>query len=390
MERKFAVLILFLQCQFTNYTVAIAQFAVYECRIDVVVKYIGSKRALLPWITGVVEQINAINPLRDAVDLFSGSARVGHALKNMGLLVTSNDIHTYALVLAQALVQADATKYPPERILPILQRLQKRKGKAGWFTRTYCQESRFIQPHNGAKIEAIRTRIELEAAGDEILRAILLYSLMIAADKVDSTTGIQMAYLKRWAPRSYGALRLEYPPLLPGEGWALQADALEMAAHLRTDLFYLDPPYNQHSYLGNYHLWETLVRWDNPQTYGIARKRTDVQERKSPFNSKREAKGAMEKLLGSLQAKHLVLSFNNEGFFRTEEIEAMLKEWGYVVRMSQTHRRYVGARIGIYNPQGQKVGQVSHTENEEYLFVATHSKKVFNALRSKTTRRLAG
>jgi adenine-specific DNA-methyltransferase len=337
-----------------------------------------------------VQQIDAINPLRDAVDLFSGSARVGHALKNMGLFVTSNDLHTYALVLAQALVQANATEYPPERILPILRRLHKLKGKEGWFTRTYCQESRFIQPHNGARIEAIRTRIELEAAGDEILRAILLFSLMIAADKVDSTTGIQMAYLKRWAPRSFNSLRLEYPPLLAGDGLALQADALEIAPHLRADLIYLDPPYNQHSYLGNYHLWETLVRWDNPQTYGIARKRTDVQERKSPFNSKREARGAMEKLLGSLQAKHLVLSFNNEGFFRTEEIEAMLKEWGYVVRMSQTHRRYVGARIGIYNPQGQKVGQVSHTENQEYLFVATHSKRVYNALRLKGTRRLAG
>ncbi len=354
------------------------------------VKYIGSKRALLPWITGVVEQIDAMSPIKDAVDLFSGSARVGHALKKMGLFVTSNDLHTYALVLAQTLVQADRTQYPPERIEPILKRLNRLEGRSGWFTRTYSFESRFIQPHNGAKIEAIRERIELEVAGDEILRAILLFCLMIAADKVDSTTGIQMAYLKRWAARSYGELRLEYPPLLPGQGRAMQADALEVAAHLRADLFYLDPPYNQHSYLGNYHLWETLVRWDNPQTYGVARKRADVQERKSPFNSKREAKGAMERLLSSLHAKHLVLSFNNEGFFSTEEIEAMLKEWGFVVRMSQTHRRYVGARIGIYNPQGQKVGQVSHTENEEYLFVATHSKKVYHALRPWASGRLAG
>ncbi len=354
------------------------------------VKYIGSKRALLPWITGVVEQIDAISPLKHAVDLFSGSARVGHTLKKMGLFVTANDLHTYALVLAQTLVQANRTQYPPERLEPILKRLHRLKGKSGWFTRTYCQESRFIQPHNGERIEAIRERIEREAAGDETLRAILLYSLMIAADKVDSTTGIQMAYLKRWAPRSFNELRLEYPPLLPGEGQALQADALEIAPQLQADLFYLDPPYNQHSYLGNYHLWETLVRWDNPPTYGIARKRIEVQERKSPFNSRREAAGAMARLLSGRRAKHLVLSFNNEGFFRTEEIEALLKEWGYVVRMSQPHRRYVGARIGIYNPQGQKVGQVSHTENEEYLFVATHSKKVYHALRSREERRLAG
>jgi adenine-specific DNA-methyltransferase len=33
------------------------------------------------------------------------------------------------------------------------------------------------------------------------------------------------------------------------------------------------------------------------------------------------------------------------------------------------YKRYVGARIGIYNPAGEKVGAISHTENKEYLFV---------------------
>lgn len=340
------------------------------------VKYLGSKRALLPWITGVVEEIQKVEPLYSAVDLFSGTARVGHALKGMGLQVTSNDLHTYAYVLAQTLVEADATLYPQQRIQPILQRLMRLEGEPGWFTQSYCEESRYFQAHNGARIEAIRQGIEKEAASDSILKAILLFSLMIAADKVDSTTGIQMAYLRDWAPRSFNPLKLDYPPLLPGSGQALQADALAIASGLEADLFYLDPPYNQHSYLGNYHIWETLVRWDNPETYGIARKRTEVQENKSPFNSKREARGAMEKLFSDIRARHLLVSFNNEGFFSTAEIEAMLRQWGYVVRLSQTHRRYVGARIGIYNPKGEKVGQVSHTENQEYLFVATHSKKV--------------
>jgi len=347
-----------------------------------VVKYIGSKRALLPWITGVVEEIRRVEPLGDAVDLFSGTARVGHALKGLGLHVTSNDLHSYALILAQTLVEADANLYPPRKVIPVLQRLMALPEQSDWFTRTYCQESRYIQPHNGAKIEAIRQGIEAECAGDEILRAILLYSLMLAADKVDSTTGIQMAYLKRWAPRSYKSLSLEYPPLLGGGGKAFQADALEIASSLEADLFYLDPPYNQHSYLGNYHLWETLVKWDAPQTYGVAKKRTEVQHNKSLFNSRRSAKGALEKLLAKIQTRHLLVSFSNEGFFGGAEIQAMLEEWGYVTRLCRTHPRYVGARIGIYNPQGQKVGQVSHTENQEFLFVATHSRKVHRALKA--------
>jgi adenine-specific DNA-methyltransferase len=40
----------------------------------------------------------------------------------------------------------------------------------------------------------------------------------------------------------------------------------------------------------------------------------------------------------------------------------------------------VGALIGIHNPRGEKVGQVSHTRNKEMLFVATKSKAVADAL----------
>ncbi|RDI96235.1 DNA methyltransferase [Meiothermus sp. QL-1] len=344
------------------------------------IKYIGSKRALLPWILGTIEKIHAITPLRRAVDLFSGSARVGHALKARGFYVIANDHATYAYVLAQALIEADARAYPPQALAPILARLMALKPQPGWFTQVYCHEARYFHPKNGARIEAIRTAIE--AYEDPRLRAILLTSLLLAADRVDSTTGIQMAYLKRWAPRAHRDLCLAYPPLLPGAGEAHQADALALAEGLSADLFYLDPPYNQHAYLGNYHVWETLVRFDRPRTYGVARKRSDVQSRKSPFNSRKEARGALERLLASIKAPHLLLSFNDEGFFQAQEIEAMLADWGFVVRLSRPYRRYVGARIGIYNPRGEKVGRVSHTENHEFLFVATQHRRVYQALRA--------
>jgi adenine-specific DNA-methyltransferase len=344
------------------------------------IKYIGSKRALLPWIASTIEQIGNLDRVRTVVDLFSGSSRVGHALKSKGFIVEANDINTYAYTLAQALVEADAACYSRSRVEPILARLMNLEPVKGWFTRANCVDARFFQPKNGSRIEAIREAIENEYSADPILKSILLTSLLLAADKVDSTTGVQMAYLKDWAPRAHNDLCLKYPPLLPGKGKAHQGDAIEMAGCLTADLFYLDPPYNQHSYLGNYHVWETLVRWDNPPTYGVAQKRSDVQERKSPFNSKREAKSAMSEVLSAINASHLVLSFNNEGFFAAEEIEEMLEGWGFVARLARQHKRYVGARIGIYNPQGDRVGQISHTENHEFLFVATQSRKVYQSL----------
>ena len=55
------------------------------------------------------------------------------------------------------------------------------------------------------------------------------------------------------------------------------------------DLAYLDPPYNQHRYFTNYHIWETLVAWDAPEHYGVACKRVDARDAttKSVFNDRR-------------------------------------------------------------------------------------------------------
>ncbi len=136
-------------------------------------------------------------------------------------------------------------------------------GRPGWFTETYCLQSRFFQPKNGGRIDAIREAIEAKGLPPD-LEAVLLVSLMEAADRVDSTTGVQMAYLKQWAPRAANDLVLRVPAVLPraarGKGRALELDALDAARATPADVAYLDPPYNQHKYLGNYHIWESLVR----------------------------------------------------------------------------------------------------------------------------------
>lgn len=349
------------------------------------IKYIGSKRVLVPKILSLVEAVNSAASCRTVADLFSGTARVGHALKSAGYQVTSNDLLTYSYVLSQALVAADERLYPEARVGKLLRHLNGLPPQDGWFSDLYSRQARYFHPKNAARIQAIRVAIDDVSQGDEILRAILLTSLMLAADKVDSTVGLQMAYLKSWAPRAFNEMVLTYPPLLPGIGTAMQGEAIDAARSVHSDLAYLDPPYNQHSYLGNYHVWETLVLWDNPETYGVARKRIDCKSRKSIFNHKRTASIALTALLASIKAPHIILSFSDEGFAVAEDIEAVLASERYVLRLAQDHKRYVGALIGIYNPSGVKVGGVSHTRNSEYLFVATKSRTVAEALRGAST-----
>jgi adenine-specific DNA-methyltransferase len=333
-----------------------------------VIKYLGSKRTLLPLI---VDAVRADTRARSVLDLFSGTARVGHALKRAGFRVVANDHNAYAHTLARCYVEADYDDVmrDAERLIEECNALP---GQPGYFTQTFCEQSRFFHPKNGERVDAIRERLASLALAPE-LEAVMLVSLMEAADRVDSTTGVQMAYLKQWAPRAHNPLELRLPAVLPraraGKGRALALDALDAARGVETDVAYLDPPYNQHSYLGNYHIWESLVRWDKPPCYGVACKREDVRSRTSRFNSKRQFELALAEVIRAVRARTLVVSFSDEGFVTRQWLEAQLAERGAVATIERGYKRYVGAQIGIYSPRGERVGEVSHLRNREYVFV---------------------
>jgi adenine-specific DNA-methyltransferase len=335
-----------------------------------VIKYLGSKRSLVPVLGEIAVRVGA----RTAVDLFTGTTRVAQELKRRGLTVTATDVATYSQVLSDCYIATDATTVDLQELDDELERLNALPGDPGYFTRTFCEEARFFQPKNGARVDAIRKALEAEHRGSP-LYPILLTSLMLAADRVDSTTGLQMAYLKEWAPRAHQDLTLRRPDLLPGPGATVSGDAMETVDTLApVDLMYLDPPYNQHRYFTNYHIWETLVRWDEPEAYGVARKRLDSREEstKSVFNSKRAMPAALAELIGRARAEVVVVSYNDESWVTAGQLTGMLRDAGHeeVRMLAFDSKRYVGAQIGIFNPSGEKVGQVSRLRNVEYVFVA--------------------
>ena len=331
-----------------------------------VIKYIGSKRTLAP---ALVRAVGAL-PVTSACDLFAGTTRVGQALRRSGVRVHSNDLATYSEALGQAYIAA-GPEVDRVRLRELLAHLSSLPGRDGYFTETFCVRSRFVQPHNGRRIDAIRDELD-RLALSPVERGLLLTSLLEAADRVDSTCGLQMAFVKEWAPRSHNALELREPlPVEGPPGLVTRLDANALAPLLDgVDLVYLDPPYNQHSYFSNYHVWETLVRWDAPETYGKACKRVDCQTTKSPYNGRRSAWPALAALVESLPAPWLVVSFSDDGYHDLDQLEALLAERRHVGRVAVDFPRYVGARIGIHNPRGEKVGKVGRLRNRELLFVA--------------------
>jgi adenine-specific DNA-methyltransferase len=332
-----------------------------------VIKYIGSKRRLVP----VLGELLARSGAATALDLFTGTTRVAQEFKRQGARVTAVDTARYSEVFAACHIATDATEVDRRELEDALAYLSALPGRPGYFTETFCLRSRYFQPFNGERVDAIRDALAGEFA-DSPLFPILLTSLIYAADRVDSTTGLQMAYVKEWSRRSFNRLELRVPELYPGTGTALRADATAVAADLApVDFAYLDPPYNQHRYFTNYHIWETLVAWDAPPHYGVACKRIDSRDEttKSVFNATRQMPAALEQTIADVQAEVMVLSYNNESWVGLEDLVEMCSHRGHVGVLAFDSKRYVGAQIGIHSPSGAKVGRVSHLRNLEYVLV---------------------
>ena len=344
------------------------------------IKYLGSKRTLIPVLT----QLGEASGAKTALDLFTGTTRVAQAFKKLGMTVTASDVASYAECFGKTWIELDGDSVNHSELAEALEELEALPGEAGYFTQKFCVEARYFQPKNGERVDAIRERIESDYR-DSWMYYPLLTSLILGADRVDSTTGIQMAFLKGWASRSGNRLDLRDPELLNGEGHSIRGDALEIVKDLPpVDLAYLDPPYNQHRYFSNYHIWESLVRWDKPETYGIANKRLDARDAdmKSPFNSKKTMSKALAQLVDDLKCETMVLSYNNESWLSRDDLMDIASKRGHVEIMDFDFKRYVGSQIGVFNKAGQRVGNPGAKRNIEHIVIAGEKQTVKRMLAS--------
>ena len=169
-----------------------------------------------------------------------------------------------------------------------------------------------------------------------------------------------MAYLKQWAPRAHNDLELRVPELIAGRGPPVRGDATELVDTLpRVDLAYLDPPYNQHRYFTNYHVWETLVALGRARAL---RRRVQADRQPRRQHQERVQPEALDAASAPGRARCgpgptcVVVSYNDESWITAEQMTDWLREAGHedVRMLAFDSKRYVGAQIGVYNPSGQQ------------------------------------
>ncbi|PIU78156.1 MAG: DNA methyltransferase [Candidatus Moranbacteria bacterium CG_4_10_14_3_um_filter_44_15] len=313
------------------------------------IKYTGSKREILPVLLRLIKPLN----VKTVLDGFSGTTRVSQALKQAGYTVYANDIADWSKVFGECYL---LNRKPASYYLPLIDRLNNLPGKYGWFSENYGGEpnggsatqkdgrKRIWQLHNTKKLDAIREEID-KIAKDEIEKSVLLTSLIIAMDKVDSSVGHQVSYLKKWAPRAYKIMKMEVPRLIidDRQHQVYQKDIFDLVNDVKVDLAYYDPPYGSSNelmppsrvrYASYYHIWKTICLNDKPKLVGVANRREDVGDTISgsifeEFRKNNEGQyiviEAIEKLIKDTPAKYVVLSYNNNGRATFQAIKDILE-----------------------------------------------------------------
>ena len=209
------------------------------------IKYTGSKLKILPYILNVVTELEDVKTVLDG---FAGTTRVSQALANFGYEVTVNDISIWSKVFANCFLKASK---PDSFYQNYINELNSLEGKEGWFTKTYSsnklKKSPF-QKYNLMKLDAIREKID-EYDLKEVDKDVLLTSLILALDKVDSTIGHFASYLKKWSSRSYKPIKLVLPKLSRCKQNIdiYQGDIFDCIMENNWDLAYFDPPYGSNN-----------------------------------------------------------------------------------------------------------------------------------------------
>ena len=317
-------------------------------------RFIGNKEKLLP---NIYQEIQSLGFKNSGVfcDFFSGTSNVGRFFKEKGFKIISSDVLFFSYILQEAYIknnkQPKFTKLLKQikvkndtlfnsSLDSVINYLNNIRGKSGFIYKNYTPEGTkdsdnirmYFTGKNGKKIDAIREQIEVWKNKKLINKNeyyILLAVLVESVPFYSNISGVYGAFLKKYDPRALKEFELKPIKIYKGQkdNEVYNLDSMDLIDSLDVDILYLDPPYNGRQYGGNYHVLETIAKYDNPEIKGVTGMR-NYDDQKSDFCNAKKAIEALDKIANFSKYKVLVLSYNSEGIMPQKEIENTLNKYG--------------------------------------------------------------
>ena len=314
-------------------------------------RYIGSKKLLLGDIERVIEE-NTVSA-KTFCDIFSGTASVANHFKNKYKII-SNDLLYFSYCIQKAVIENNSI--PSFKTLgfnPLeyfnnltdteLERLPEEK-RFCFNNYSPAGGRLYLNEKNSLKIDYIRNTVEdwkKKALITESEYYYLVAVLTNAIPFVSNISGTYGAYNKFWDKRALKDLTLKEIEILDNKknNTAFNTDANTLIKNIEGDILYIDPPYNKRQYSSNYHLLETVAKYDFPILKGV----TGIRENeiKSDYCKKKVVLNAFEDLVKNAKFKYIIVSYSTEGLMGINEIENVLCKYGTNYKMYEIdYRRF--------------------------------------------------
>lgn len=342
-------------------------------------RFIGNKTNLLEKIKEVIDE-NCSDGSRVFCDIFAGTGSVSRYFKPYYRII-SNDLLYFSHILTAATIENNSVpqfnKLKEMGINDPFAYLEMSDASnfTGFITEEYSPVGivgrQYLTEENARRIDFIRTTIEewkRNALIDSYEYKYLLAALIEGIPFVSNITGTYGAYLKSWDKRAFKRFELIKLSISDNDerNICYNEDANELIKKICGDILYIDPPYNERQYLPNYHLLETVAKYDAPVLKGVTGVRPYINE-KSDYCIKKSVKSAFSSLIANAEFRHIVISYSDDGLLTTDEIIEILKE----NCISDTVKLY---KIP-YSRYKSKLPQNEKPEHFEYIFYARKKTK---------------
>ncbi len=322
-------------------------------------RYIGCKAKLVDWIFEHIQE--ETHDVHTFCDIFAGTGSISNRAVGLYDSVIINDFLYSNNILYTAFF--DGEKWNKDKIISYLDafnNIDPNVIKHNYFSENYGD--RYFDMTSAKIIGHIREIIEdIKSILTYKEYCILLASLIYSIDRISNTIGHYEAYIKKEITPKKLVLRPIEAQSYSGVE-IKREDANCLAHKIKTDIVYLDPPYNSRQYSRFYHLYEVLVKWDKPQLIGEARK--PKEENMSDYCRVK----ALEKftdLVANIDTRYIVVSYNNtykskstssENKIKLEQIENVLTLCGKTKVFSHSHSPF-------------NAGKTEFDDHKEYLFI---------------------
>jgi adenine-specific DNA-methyltransferase len=300
-------------------------------------RYMGSKRRLLPWIHQHLHKLD----FETVADPFVGSGCVAYLLKSMGKRVLASDFLNFPATLAAATI-ANSHRHLDGPVIKKLLRPVKNGPKfiEETFTGVFYERAdlRFLDrvAHN---IETITDPQQQALARAALIRSCLKKHFL---EQIEEFNRVVFDNGRRHT--------------------AKRADVFALRPR-GVDLVYLDPPYvpraDDNCYIKRYHFLEGLSCYWRGLEIMQETKVKKIPKLFTPFSYRRTAHDAFDRLFHTFRESKIVLSYSSNGFPGLDELREILSRYKRRIDVFERHHRY---HFGTHE-------NVQRAEVQEYLIV---------------------